>query len=207
MNESQSENALSNDRGTFAVAHWDVPDCGNSEFFINLKHNKHLDTACGGYCVFAKIASDDAKSFSVVVGHRRRKALTRISLYPQSKFNRSTAAAYEAHYFRLISLHYSSTYCKHCTNCARTFRKLPLAAYDFVMFHGPNADIAGRSLVDNAEAYDVGTFISTASFYVLACIKFIAQSSYFSRLHQTTFSQGGIYPSSSQGIGPSPQRF
>ena len=66
VNESQSENALSNDRGTFAVAHWDVPDCGNSEFFINLKHNKHLDTAYGGYCVFAKIASDDAKSFSVV---------------------------------------------------------------------------------------------------------------------------------------------
>lgn len=29
------------------------PDCGNSEFFINLQANTHLDKAYGGYCVFA----------------------------------------------------------------------------------------------------------------------------------------------------------
>ena len=36
---------------------------GNSEFFINLKENTHLDSAYGGYCVFAVVA-DDA-SFTV----------------------------------------------------------------------------------------------------------------------------------------------
>ena len=42
----------------------DVPDCGNTEFFINLKLNAHLDDAYGGYSVFAEVA-DDA-SFAVV---------------------------------------------------------------------------------------------------------------------------------------------
>lgn len=36
---------VSNTRGTASVAHWDVPDCGNSEFFINLSNNAHLDAA------------------------------------------------------------------------------------------------------------------------------------------------------------------
>ena len=45
----------SNVRGTCSVAHWDVPDCGNTEFFINLKPNPHLDEAYGGYCVFAAV--------------------------------------------------------------------------------------------------------------------------------------------------------
>ena len=55
---------MSNTRGTAAIAHWDVPDCGNSEFFINLGTNAHLDEAYGGYCVFAQV-EDDA-SFQVV---------------------------------------------------------------------------------------------------------------------------------------------
>ena len=56
----------SNTRGAMAVAHWDVPDNGNSEFFISLKSNGHLDTAYGGYCVFATVAPGDAASFAVV---------------------------------------------------------------------------------------------------------------------------------------------
>ena len=55
---------MSNARGTAAVAHWDVPDCGNTEFFINLVTNSHLDSAYGGYCVFAEVA--DESSFAVV---------------------------------------------------------------------------------------------------------------------------------------------
>ena len=47
-----------NTRGSAAVAHWDVPDCGNSEFFVNLKENAHLDEAYGGYAVFARVADD-----------------------------------------------------------------------------------------------------------------------------------------------------
>ena len=60
VNESQSpaNKAVGNKRGTAAVAHWDVPDCGNSEFFINLSDNMHLNDAYGGYCVFAEVADD-----------------------------------------------------------------------------------------------------------------------------------------------------
>ena len=64
VNETHKAPKVSNTRGTAAIAHWDVPDCGNSEFFINLKSNGHLDDAYGGYCVFAEVA-DDA-SFAVV---------------------------------------------------------------------------------------------------------------------------------------------
>jgi len=66
VNESQAPGHLSNSRGACAVAHWDVPDCGNTEFFISLKENSHLDTAYGGYCVFAVVPSDDADSWKTV---------------------------------------------------------------------------------------------------------------------------------------------
>ena len=46
--------------------HWDVPDNGNSEFFINLQHNPHLDEAYGGYAVFGYVCENDAASFAVV---------------------------------------------------------------------------------------------------------------------------------------------
>ena len=55
VNESTRPDALSNTRGAVAVAHWDVPDCGSSEFFISLKDNGHLDQAYGGYAVFAVV--------------------------------------------------------------------------------------------------------------------------------------------------------
>jgi len=64
VNEAKTGTILSNTRGTAAIAHWDVPDCGNTEFFINLSANAHLDHAYGGYCVFA-VVEDDA-SFGVV---------------------------------------------------------------------------------------------------------------------------------------------
>ena len=41
-------------------------DCGNTECFINLGDNAHLDEAYGGYCVFAEVAMDDAVSFATV---------------------------------------------------------------------------------------------------------------------------------------------
>ena len=63
---------MSNTRGTAAIAHWDVPDCGNSEFFINLGTNAHLDEAYGGYCVFAQV-EDDA-SFAIVDAIAARSA-------------------------------------------------------------------------------------------------------------------------------------
>ena len=38
----------------------------SSEFFINLGDNAHLDSAYGGYCVFAAIAEGDAASWVAV---------------------------------------------------------------------------------------------------------------------------------------------
>eukprot|EP00457_Paulinella_chromatophora_P017335 gb/GEZN01018357.1/.p1 GENE.gb/GEZN01018357.1/~~gb/GEZN01018357.1/.p1 ORF type:complete len:117 (+),score=18.52 gb/GEZN01018357.1/:202-552(+) len=76
QNITKNESKLSNVRGAVAIAHWDCvkscgngckehdPDCGGSEFFINLKENKHLDTTWGGYCVFANVA--DEASLKVV---------------------------------------------------------------------------------------------------------------------------------------------
>ena len=60
VNETSLNVRISNKRGTVSVAHWDVPDCGNSEFFINLQENPHLDSAYGGYCVFAEVANRDS---------------------------------------------------------------------------------------------------------------------------------------------------
>eukprot|EP01062_Namystynia_karyoxenos_P005746 TRINITY_DN11985_c0_g1_i1.p3 TRINITY_DN11985_c0_g1~~TRINITY_DN11985_c0_g1_i1.p3 ORF type:complete len:182 (+),score=83.61 TRINITY_DN11985_c0_g1_i1:77-547(+) len=59
-NETHKHRKVSNVRGTAAVAHWDVPDCGAAEFFINLKANAHLDEVYGGYCVFAEVADEDS---------------------------------------------------------------------------------------------------------------------------------------------------
>ena len=66
VNETFQHARVSNTRGTAAIAHFDVPDNGNSEFFINLQTNAHLDEVYGGYCVFASIAEGDAASFATV---------------------------------------------------------------------------------------------------------------------------------------------
>ena len=65
VNESR-QSGMSNVRGTAAFAHWDVPDCGNTEMFINLKDNPHLDSAYGGFCAFAAVDSADGASFAVM---------------------------------------------------------------------------------------------------------------------------------------------
>ena len=65
-NETHANAFTSNVRGTMSVAHFDVPDNGNSEIFINLQPNVHLDEAYGGYCVFAQIMEDDSTSFNTV---------------------------------------------------------------------------------------------------------------------------------------------
>jgi len=66
VNETHTGNKISNLRGTAAFGHWDVPDTGNSEFFINLQHNAHLDDAYGGYAVFGYVCEGDGASFEVV---------------------------------------------------------------------------------------------------------------------------------------------
>ena len=66
VNETHTDVVLSNVRGTAAFGHWDVPDAGNSDWFINLKENSHLDSAYGGYAVFAAVDPGDAASFATI---------------------------------------------------------------------------------------------------------------------------------------------
>jgi len=67
-NESRRNlpNGRSNTRGTLAVAHHDVPDNGNNEYFINLQDNTHLDEAYGGYAIFAVVADNDSASWRTI---------------------------------------------------------------------------------------------------------------------------------------------
>ncbi len=56
---NESDNALSNERGTVAMARTRDPDSATAQFFINLADNEHLDaTADGpGYTVFARVVA------------------------------------------------------------------------------------------------------------------------------------------------------
>jgi peptidyl-prolyl cis-trans isomerase A (cyclophilin A) len=51
----EAGNGLSNLRGTIAMARTNDPNSATSQFFINHKDNKQLDTYGGGYAVFGKV--------------------------------------------------------------------------------------------------------------------------------------------------------
>jgi peptidyl-prolyl cis-trans isomerase B (cyclophilin B) len=57
--KNESDNGLSNARGSIAVARAADPDSGTSQFFINCKDNPFLDRAraadMAGYCVFGRV--------------------------------------------------------------------------------------------------------------------------------------------------------
>jgi peptidyl-prolyl cis-trans isomerase A (cyclophilin A) len=54
---NESANGLRNSRGTLAMARLSDPDSANTQFYINVKHNTHLDGAPGrpGYTVFGRV--------------------------------------------------------------------------------------------------------------------------------------------------------
>ncbi len=59
---NESDNQISNARGTIAMARTSIPDSATSQFFINLVDNDFLDfkaptPAHCGYCVFGKVTS------------------------------------------------------------------------------------------------------------------------------------------------------
>jgi peptidyl-prolyl cis-trans isomerase B (cyclophilin B) len=55
--KNESNNGLSNARGTLAMARTPNPDSATSQFFINVVDNKRLDRSDddAGYCVFGKV--------------------------------------------------------------------------------------------------------------------------------------------------------
>src|SRR5437764_1182718 len=57
--KNESDNGLSNDRGTLAMARTPDPQSATAQFFINVRDNKFLDKAQSrdrfGYCVFGKV--------------------------------------------------------------------------------------------------------------------------------------------------------
>jgi len=57
--KNESDNGLSNKRGTLAMARTPKPDSATAQFFINLKDNTFLDRENArdkfGYCVFGKV--------------------------------------------------------------------------------------------------------------------------------------------------------
>ncbi|WP_432698252.1 peptidylprolyl isomerase [Marinobacterium sp. YM272] len=57
--ENESDNGLSNQRGTLAMARTRNPDSANSQFFINTVNNQRLDGMPGkpGYTVFGRVVS------------------------------------------------------------------------------------------------------------------------------------------------------
>ncbi|MBY0527611.1 MAG: peptidyl-prolyl cis-trans isomerase [Gemmataceae bacterium] len=59
--KNESDNGLSNERGTIAMARETGADTATSEFYINVVDNKKLDRAQAGdkvgYCVFGKVTS------------------------------------------------------------------------------------------------------------------------------------------------------
>jgi peptidyl-prolyl cis-trans isomerase B (cyclophilin B) len=59
--KNESDNGLSNQRGTIAMARTSAPDSATAQFFINVKDNTFLDKAQArdrvGYCVFGKVTA------------------------------------------------------------------------------------------------------------------------------------------------------
>jgi cyclophilin family peptidyl-prolyl cis-trans isomerase len=57
--KNESDNNLSNERGTIAMARTPKADSATSQFYINVKDNKFLDKANAkdgvGYCVFGRV--------------------------------------------------------------------------------------------------------------------------------------------------------
>jgi len=56
---NESQNQLSNERGTIAASRGQDPDSATSQFFFNLADNTHLDASAGtpGYTVFGRVTS------------------------------------------------------------------------------------------------------------------------------------------------------
>lgn len=86
VNETHTGVRVSNQRGTVSISHFDIPDSGSTEFFINLQNNEHLDKTYGGYCVFAEVANDQSMAvvdqIAKIIPKGTKPKVLRISLLP-----------------------------------------------------------------------------------------------------------------------------
>src|SRR5262249_53202003 len=64
---NESNNGLSNVRGSIAMARTNNPDSATAQFFINHVDNANLDTFGGGYAVFGKVI-DGMKTVDEIAG-------------------------------------------------------------------------------------------------------------------------------------------
>jgi peptidyl-prolyl cis-trans isomerase A (cyclophilin A) len=55
--KNESDNGLSNVRGSIAMARTNNPNSATSQFYINHQDNTRLDTVGGGYAVFGKVTA------------------------------------------------------------------------------------------------------------------------------------------------------
>ena len=55
--EAAKDTALTNAKGTIAMARTNVPNSATAQFFINVENNDSLDADRGGYAVFGKVTS------------------------------------------------------------------------------------------------------------------------------------------------------
>ena len=73
---NESFNGLRNAKGTLAMARLSDPDSADTQFFINVKDNGHLDAAGGepGYTVFGKVSAgyEVVESIELVNTHLSR---------------------------------------------------------------------------------------------------------------------------------------
>ena len=73
---NESFNGLRNSKGTIAMARLSDPDSADTQFFINVKDNGHLDAAGGepGYTVFGKVSAgyEVVESIELVNTHLSR---------------------------------------------------------------------------------------------------------------------------------------
>jgi len=145
VNETAECVALQNRRGTLALAHRDIPDCGNSDIFINLQSNLELDTVGGGYCVFGEIADHD-EAFTVVtnlataVANGERPVIHQMKLKPlvaqleRCDINESARSGNCT--FDSMDVNLTASY--QCPNCCQRFATEDMKERHWKIIHDPN---------------------------------------------------------------------
>ena len=96
---NESANGLKNLRGTIAMARTQDPDSANSQFYINLRDNPHLDATPGapGYTVFGRVIDGYAVAEEIeLVQTRPSGSMEALPIEPVAIVSMQRKAAQEA---------------------------------------------------------------------------------------------------------------